>query len=130
MAQTITGGGLVQNAAPDMAQQAALAPWLRQASAPITPMQHPNSPAAPWYADQMAQQQASQAAMVRQWKDEQAAKAQAAAQAAADEAARHAGDDNRSSWVKFRDHPTHGDSYVVDMLSGGTRGLAQRTGLK
>lgn len=96
---------LVQNPSPGMAQQAALAPWLRQAIGQISPIQHPNPPAAPWYQGQMDQRQAAQAEMVRQWQAKQDAAAKAAADAAERDRLLHAGDDNRSGWVKFRDGP-------------------------
>ena len=92
---------LVQNSSPGTGQQAQLASWLRQATGGITPTQHTDPPAAPWYAEAMNARQAAQAEMVREWKIEQERKAEeAAAAAAAAEAARG---DTRSSWVRFRD---------------------------
>lgn len=98
--QTITGGGLVKN---PLATQAGLAPWLRQLTGAVTPLTHPNPPAAPWYTDAMNAKQATQADMVRQWHAQQDALAKAAADAAEQDRLLHAGDDNRSGWVRFRD---------------------------
>lgn len=100
---------LVQNPAPGMEQQAALAPWLRQATGAVSPVQHANPPAAPWYEDAMKARQTSQAGMVRQWKVEQERKALEAAAAAARAQAEYDSQDNRSSWVRFRDDDAPAD---------------------
>ena len=114
---------LVQNPSPGTEQQAQLASWLRQATGGITPTQHADPPAAPWYQGQMDQRQAAQAEMVRVWKIEQERKAEeAAAAAAAAEAARG---DQRSSWVRFRDE---GNEAKYPWSVGGR--MHHRAGLK
>jgi hypothetical protein len=49
------------NGSPQLMHQAGLAPWLRQATGGIIPPQQPAltgaAPAAPWYAEALAQQQ-------------------------------------------------------------------------
>lgn len=95
---------LIQNPSLGMAQQAALAPWLRQASGPLVPIQHTNPPAAPWYQGQMDQRQAAQAEMVRQWQVKQDQLAAEAERQRLLEANRPKG---QSSWMSFVNQAKH-----------------------
>ena len=147
MAQVVTPGGLVRNDSA-MIQQAGLAPWLRQASAQVTPMQHPNPPTAPWYAEGMQQRQTAQAEMVRAWKAEQekkakeaeaavqaqaaAVQAQAAAAAAVQASANAQSAARPSGWVQARNqHDEDADRYGIPGIAGpGVISAARSVGLK
>jgi len=119
---------LVQNPSPGTGQQAQLASWLRQATGGITPTQHADPPAAPWYQGQMDQRQAAQAEMVREWKVEQERKAaEAAAAQAAYDLAHPEGDGSGKEWLNRATNFT--DKWGAPGLYGpGTKRIFRKLG--